>query len=355
VGKIKFGHFDATNADRSIVATDENVLAAISSKNGEILWRKVFEEEDSRGEIKFLHVSKNSKSVTSYSNEPDPFDVITVNGYNPIFFRGWDINNGHLIWEWAITPTSSNPEESLFFLNDFNIYHVLPVWNSHIEVTEYHASTGQQTKPSSGLISAGWITKDRCVLSSQYFACVVKDQLLVLDLLAEQNNIRTKAIDPPAASSIKVLRGQENIVQVGKQIISLEDLSIVYENRNNDEIYMDATPLKLVQSGKSLKITSDDQEVSEIDDLPETLNNNLQIISSKCKSKRENVNQLACRFLLSTDDGAIVLLQQGKIKWIREEALTKIAAVEFLELSLSDAQGAMEEELNSADGRISII
>ena len=42
----------------------------------------------------------------------------------------------------------------------------------------------------------------------------------------------------------------------------------------------------------------------------------------------------------------------GKVKWIREESLTKIAAVEFLELSLSDSQGIIEEELNRGDGEI---
>ncbi|KAG5679078.1 hypothetical protein PVAND_008673 [Polypedilum vanderplanki] len=351
VGKIKFGHFDATNADKAIIATDENVLAAISSKNGDILWRKVFEKENTRGEIKFLHVTKNSKSVTSY-NEQNPFDVITVNGYNPILFRGWDMNNGNLIWEWAITPTTTNPEESMFFFNEFNIYHVLPVWNSHIEVTEYHASTGQPTKSTSSMISAGWINKDRCVLSSQYFACVVKEQLLVLDLLAETNNIRTKALESPA-TLIKVLRGQDNYIQVGRQVISLDDLKIVFENRDDDEVYIEnSNILKLTQSNKNLKITSDEQEVTELNDLPETLDNNLQIITSKCKPKRENPNQLACRLLVSTDDGALALIQQGKIKWIREEALTKITAVEFLELSLSDAQGAMEEELNNADADI---
>lgn len=353
IGKIKFGYFDATNADKSIVATDENVLAAISSKNGDILWRKVFEKDNSRGEIKFLQVSKSGKSVTSHNSEPDPFELITVSGYNPILFRGWEMNTGNLIWEWALTPTSAHPEESMFFFNDFNIYHVLPVWNSHIEITEYHASTGQQSKSQSSMISAGWITKDRCVLSSQYFACAVKDQLLVLDLLLEQNNIRTKPIES-GATSIKVLRGQENFIQVGKQVISLTDLQVVYENRNNDEIYMDANPIRLVQSGKSVKVLSaaEDQELTEIEDLPDTLNNDLEIIASKCKPKRENPSQYACRFLLSSADGAITIVQQGKIKWIREEALTKITAVEFLELSLSDAQGAMEEELNSADADI---
>lgn len=46
-----------------------------------------------------------------------------------------------------------------------------------------------------------------------------------------------------------------------------------------------------------------------------------------------------------------MLFNIGKIKWVREESLTKISAVEFIELSLSDAQGAIEEELNSGDGR----
>lgn len=315
IGKVKFGEFDPTNAEKSIVATDENVLAAISSKNGEILWRKVFESDNSRGEIKFLHVTKNSKSVTSHLNEQSPFDLITVNGNNPILFRGWNINNGDLIWEWSITPTTLNPENSEFFFddtNDANIYHVLPVWNSHIELTEYHASTGQQSKVATSRISAGWITKDRCVLSSQYYVCVVKEQLLVLDVLAEKNNIRSKAIESPN-SSIKVIRGRKNFVQVGKQIISLEDLSVLHENSNNAEIYMDnANLIQLTQEAKNLKIITDDQELTEMSDLPETLNNNLVIVATKCKPKRESINQLACRFLLTTDDGALALVQLGK-------------------------------------------
>lgn len=55
--------------------------------------------------------------------------------------------------------------------------------------------------------------------------------------------------------------------------------------------------------------------------------------------------------LLTSSDGAIVLLQQSKLKWIREEALTSIVSVEFLDLTLSDAQGAIEEELNNKDGK----
>lgn len=310
VGSIKFGYFDIQNADKSIVATDENVLAAISSKNGEILWRKVFETDNARGEVKFLHVTRDSKSVSTHSDQ-SPFDIITVNGNNPFFFRGFNMNNGNLIWEWALTATSQNPENSQFFFNDYYIYHVLPVWNSHIELTEYHASTGQQIKSTTSSITARWISKEKCILSGQYFSCVVKDQLLIIDLLADQNNLRTKAIVSPN-SSPKVIRGKDGIIQVGKQVISLEDLTIVFENRNDAELFVEGDNiLQVIQNEKDIIIATENAELAAISDLPETLDNNLKIIATKCKPKRDDTAQLACRFLLSTDDGAIALVQQG--------------------------------------------
>ena len=45
------------------------------------------------------------------------------------------------------------------------------------------------------------------------------------------------------------------------------------------------------------------------------------------------------------------MVQQNRIKWTREEALTKIVDVDFIDLTLSDAQGAIEEELNNKDGK----
>lgn len=331
------------------MVTEENVLAALSSKSGDILWRRVLETDESRGDIKFLYVTKDSKNVASQSSEGDPFGVITVSGQSPVLFRGWDITNGNLAWEWSITPTTDSNVDSQYFFRDTNIYHVVPVWNSHIEVTEYHASTGQQNSATTSKITAGWITKDTCVLSANNFVCLVKDQLLILDLLASQNNVRTKSVDA-SASGIKVVKGQEGFIEVGRQVISLANLEVVFENKNSANLFMDTSMIQLIKEGKDIRITSEDQELTVLSDLPETLDNNLQILSVKCKPKRDNAGQLACRFLLTTDDGAVVVAQQGKVKWIREEALTKIAAVEFLDLTLSDAQGAIEEELNNKDG-----
>lgn len=342
---MKFAQFDSISAEKAIVVTEENVLAALSSRNGEILWRRVLETDDSRGDIKFLYVTRDSKNIASHSSDVDPFGVITVSGSNPVLFRGWDITNGNLAWEWSLTPTTEG--DAQYFFKDQNIYHVLPVWNSHIEITEYHASSGQQRKPTTTKITAGWITKDRCVLSSSYFACLVKEQLITIDLLADKNNVKSAAVQ---GSDVKVVRGTEGFIQVGRQVLSVSDLKVVFENRNSASLFMDTKIVQLTQEGKEAKIQLEDQEVTVLSDLPETLDNNLHILSVKCKPKRENPGQLACRFLLATDDGAIVLAQQSKVKWIREEALTQIASIEFLDLTLSDAQGAIEEELNNKDG-----
>lgn len=40
----------------------------------------------------------------------------------------------------------------------------------------------------------------------------------------------------------------------------------------------------------------------------------------------------------------------GKIKWIREESLADIAAIEMVDLPLSDSEGAIEKQLKSDNG-----
>lgn len=42
----------------------------------------------------------------------------------------------------------------------------------------------------------------------------------------------------------------------------------------------------------------------------------------------------------------------GKIKWIREESLSEIAAVEMVDLPLADSEGAIEKQLKSDNGRL---
>lgn len=76
-----------------------------------------------------------------------------------------------------------------------------------------------------------------------------------------------------------------------------------------------------------------------------------EIFDIKCSTANlDSTKQTICRILLTTSDGAILLIQKGNLKWTREESLADIAAVEMIDLPLSDAEGAIENELNSKDG-----
>lgn len=54
-----------------------------------------------------------------------------------------------------------------------------------------------------------------------------------------------------------------------------------------------------------------------------------------------------CHILLATDDHAIALIfHPGKILWVREEALASVAAVDSLDLPVSDTDAAIEKEFD---------
>lgn len=41
----------------------------------------------------------------------------------------------------------------------------------------------------------------------------------------------------------------------------------------------------------------------------------------------------------------------GKMKWVREEALANIVAIEMIDLPLADFEGSIESELQNKDGK----
>lgn len=105
-------------------------------------------------------------------------------------------------------------------------------------------------------------------------------------------------------------------------------------------------------------------------DFPETFGVP-EILDVQCKSK--GTGPVACRMLLSSDNAALILMQQGefffsstlneridndstfiiagKTKWVREEALANIVAIEMIDLPLADFEGSIESELQNKDGK----
>jgi ER membrane protein complex subunit 1 len=152
------------------------------------------------------------------------------------------------------------------------------------------------------------------------------------------------------------------VVKINNQLINLNDKDNNIVLKPTATAYIDAQTLgkgvvlqatygeqqKLAISAFALKTGQAVDDINVVAHYPESLGEP-QIVGVQCKNRNDAQGQ-ACRILMATDDGAIVMLQQSKIKWIREESLTNIVAVDFLDLTLSDAEGRIEEELNNKDG-----
>uniref|UniRef100_A0A182YG21 DNA-directed RNA polymerase subunit beta n=1 Tax=Anopheles stephensi TaxID=30069 RepID=A0A182YG21_ANOST len=373
VGKIVDGAFDTSSVDRIIVATESNVLAAISAKTGDIIWRQVL-ENGPRGTVKLLHVTTPSSTGARLNRGVNSgYDVITVTGSNPALIRGWNSNLGTLEWEWSLTPTvaEESAAEAVWFEHDGLLYHVVPVWGSHLEVTPYQAVSGQQARSTTSRIAAGWIAKDRCVLAGTFYACGIKEQLLALDLAADASStVVSKPLGSEAVGSPRAVRGEPAVIQNGRYYSLRNDQKLVFGARDAalvDRMVLEGEPVLLqgTVDRTNSKLTINAYRLRDLvrfdpiefsTDFGDALGDP-ELVSIRCKQSSGGGSSkvgagLVCRVLLSTEDGAIVLVQQGKIKWVREEALAEVETAEFLDLTLSDAEGAIEEELNNKNGDV---
>ncbi|XP_075975796.1 ER membrane protein complex subunit 1-like isoform X2 [Anticarsia gemmatalis] len=360
VGRIKFSQFDTVStAKKIIVATEENVLAALHLKTGQVVWRHVFESA-STGNIQLLHVTEK---------------VVTVSGSNPYLVRGWDSATGVLLWEWSLTlQNEDHVDFSEWWVQNNMLVHMVPVFGSHIEVTMYNLFTGQN-KGSSAKLPAPWCN-DGCILSAPYYTCVSGEPgsklLLSLDVTSDAVLLISKPLSDYTAltmsdGSLSPLDG--NSVIPG---FTVDDRKIVVIKNNQFELLktgvadpsasvtvIDSASGPLVlqawsDNGFSVSahVVSSGAEVKELRwssraaRVPEP-----ELSAALCsRSARE---LLACRILVTAaDDSSHLLQQDGRVLWSREEALANVVAVEFVELPVSDLDAAIESEFDQKEGSI---
>ena len=70
------------------------------------------------------------------------------------------------------------------------------------------------------------------------------------------------------------------------------------------------------------------------------------IVATDCDG--EMLRRKMCKYLLSSEDHSISLMQQ-KVIWTREEALASIVAVEIVELPMSERDRAIETEFDQKE------
>lgn len=350
IGKAKFAY---TDSKRVVIATEENVLASLHIKTGQILWRQILEDPFEQ-QIQVLYVDK---------------DVITVSGTkNSWYVRGWEIAAGIIQFEWAVSSENKLDVDSHWIINNDQITHVVPIIGSHFEITTYNLRTGQIIAPTSR-IPAPWILDlSRCALSQTHFACISSEdssgQFYYVDVTSESKQPSTKPlrffigdapgkvwIEPfnhPKAAWILLRNNVARLVTVddGLQVLPQGILSNSRAVSDGDKTILLRLEVNPDNPEKLLKVVSND-----IEDFDNQKAVDVQyplglgaphFVATSCKGTN-------CDLLLSSSDNALTLvkLPEGKISWTREEALSHIVAVEFLELPVSDLDASIEHEFDA--------
>lgn len=354
IGKVKHAHIDAK---RVIVATEEDVLAALNLKTGHILWRQILENPKEQ-QIKLLHVDK---------------DVVTVSGArNTWHIRGWDAVSGTILWEWFLH--SDRPTAVEWIVNNGRIIHVQPVVGSHLEVTSYQINTGQNRGVTSQ-VTAPWVTDlTKCTLAKTYFVCITNDgNLQYLNLVASSNKVYTRQlhalignasgivkIEPfvhPKPSFLLVRNNVARLITIDNESLDVLPQSVLPNSRaidNGEQAALLQLEINPDNPKKLLRIVSNDLSDfnnKNVVEVPYPLGLGAPyFIAVNCKAS-------SCDLLLGSSDSAVTLihLPEGKIVvWTREEALSHIVASEFLELPVSDLDASIEHEFDSTADVISM-
>ncbi|XP_023538600.1 ER membrane protein complex subunit 1 isoform X1 [Cucurbita pepo subsp. pepo] len=99
LGKAKHALFHSSKSGRKrvVVSTEENVIASLDLRHGEIFWRHVLGSNDSIDGIEFVL----GKYVVSLSSEGN-------------FLRAWNLPDGQMVWETFLQGT--NPSKSLLLV-----------------------------------------------------------------------------------------------------------------------------------------------------------------------------------------------------------------------------------------------
>lgn len=349
-----------STAKKIIVATEENVIAALNLKSGQILWRRVL-EKGYGGHIRTLGGVADG-------------DLISVSGGVPAIVRAWDLATGHILNEWPIAePNTDRIKDVKWHIKDGTLHHILPIYNSGVEVTSYDSKTGEKLKTRR--VSAPFISQEtECVLAAPYLACLKGDSSLAVvflvhlfDTNAQPQSVTINTIFGAGAQGpykLESVLGEEPVISINadndqrKRILIIGELPIPIQRDiagdatlyvvsiDNEKVLLETT----YKNGRIEIAATDLSSSTPLPDLSVTLTHtSIQspaIMASVCPRQTKGIT---CRHLLSSQDHSIALLQHNKLVWAREEALANIVAVEIIELPMSDRDQAIETEFDQKE------
>uniref|UniRef100_A0A8C3CPX2 ER membrane protein complex subunit 1 n=1 Tax=Cairina moschata TaxID=8855 RepID=A0A8C3CPX2_CAIMO len=392
VGKLKFASLEAAQGSKKLLAaTQQNVVAALSSRNGEILWR---------------HVDKGTPEGAIDAMLVHGQDAITVSNAGRIL-RSWETNIGGLNWETSLDtgsfqtaslvglqdtvkyvavlkkaaislhylsnghlkwveylPESESTRYQLLYSRGTGVIHVLGIVpQSHLSVLTFSVEDGEITEQSLDLEFADGFqprvlaTQPNLINASrtQFFLQLSPTHFSLLQykhgLLSHLRDFQQAALVSFATTGEKtvaaVLTCRSELV--GKPVNSddlyagnaLEDSQKQESLTCSNQTYN--INLYLVETGQRLLDTTITFNLEHNGAKPEQLY--IQVFLKKDDS-------VGYRALVQTEDHMLMFLQQpGKVLWSREESLAEVVSLEMVDLPLTGAQAELEGEFGKkADG-----
>ena len=323
---------------------------------GKLEWRQIF-SPGSKGKIHSVFTMDAGK-------------IITVSG-TPVTVRVFDINNGILLWELSVVKESS--QNVAFSSWSSNLKDVLSVEVTESEsahelvVTEYSSYSGSEDVTQT--FNLPWFNAEsRCEFTHPHLLCLNGNELNVVDIRESGSHKVIPLTDLGIAGSARLGVTKHHLTTSPLVWIRNPDQLLVFKF-NDDRLshiislpsstqLIDIPVMKEEGSEEYLAYLTSDNAIEILDTETQQLVSGVgglaslpdhvgapQLFSIYLMKKQQG--DLSYRFLISTEDHALLYGSRKDIYWIREESLASIIQVEMIDLPVTEAEVSIEEEFAS--------
>ncbi|MBN3310534.1 EMC1 protein, partial [Amia calva] len=420
VGKVRFAYFDTqTQASKKLLlATENNVIASLNSRNGEIFWRQV-DKAGPEGHIDTLlvhgqdaiMVTGNGRLLRSWETNIGGLNweaVLDTGSFTSAGFVGLQdsvkyvavlkkgaislhyLSNGHQKWVENLPDSETVQYQAVYSGGSGEVFVLGVVPQSHLVVIAYNIEDGEIMKQRS--VDAPWLSglQPVCgVVSSGILMCVDSStaslytlpldtedredmsqillQSLDLAVAPDFHPVITSTQPNPARDPLPVFFLQLSpdhhiLLQLQDGIISsLRDFQPAslasFATTGEKTVAAVMTPKN--NTACSINLYSADSGRRLLDTsvtFPQdpTGGPPERLYVQAFLKKDDSVGY---RVLVQTVDHALTFIQQpGRVMWCREEALAEVVNMEMVDLPLTGTQAELEGEFGKkADGLLGMV
>uniref|UniRef100_A0AAX7SI35 ER membrane protein complex subunit 1 n=1 Tax=Astatotilapia calliptera TaxID=8154 RepID=A0AAX7SI35_ASTCA len=367
VGKVRFSHFDThvQSSKKVLVATENNVFAALNTRTGELFWRHV-DKSGPEGNIDaLLHHGQ---------------DAILVVG-NGRLLRSWDVNVGGLNWE--IVLDSGSFQKACLVGQQGTVKHVAVLEKNIISL--HYLSNGHQkwieNLPDSETVDYQTVYSGG---NGEVYALgiVPHSHIVIIAYSTDDGEIIKQVIlfinDTPWLSNIVAscaVIGQGVLICVDSATPSL--LLFVFSQSLGLEVAPDFQPVLvshqpnsahqplsefflqlgpdnflLLQFNNGQIVTLRDFKPALLVSFATTGEKTIAAVMSPKNKTPQGVGNRLNKRLQNNNDSCF----PGRVMWTREEALSDVVTMEMVDLPLTGTQAELEGEFGKkADGLMSMV